>query len=113
MAASVTAMKRAALIAVVVAVAAVIFLTSGPSLDDFHGNDPTGYDACVVYGDTKGAGGSVYRDGAEQAASLGVNAKTSAIRDAIGDGTGDRDGAPVIDDLDAFEDACSEAGYKF
>lgn len=99
--------------AVVVLACALLLAGCGASDYEFSKADPTGYDACQAFAQSRDAGGDFYRDGMDQAATLGVGAKTSGIREAIDDRDGGVDGAPVIPVLDDFEDACKGAGFDF
>jgi hypothetical protein len=105
-------MKRVGVAVAVVVVAILLLTRCGPSEDEFREADADGYAACEAFESAQGAGGEVYHDRIGRAADLGAAASTPEIQDAVLDET-ERDGAPVIDDLDAFEDACSGAGYDF
>ena len=105
-------MRRVFIVVALVVVVVIALRSCGPASDDFREADSTGYDACAAFESAQGAGGEVYHDRIGQAADLGAAAETPEIQDAVLDET-ERDGAPVIDDLDAFEDACSDAGYDF
>ena len=65
----------------------------GASSDEFSTADPTGYDACRAFASSRGAGGSVYRDGMDQSANLALEAETVGIRAAVDDRNGGADGA--------------------
>ena len=106
--------RRAALAVAAVAVIVVLLAQPWrPSAQSFRESDPSGYSACTNFEQGDGAGGDVSRTFLGRAASEGLHSTDERIRDAIDDGTGYRQGDPVIDDHGDFRSACKAAGYRF
>lgn len=84
-----------------------------PSSGGFRDSDPHGYEACAAFEYADKAGGDTYHRNITRAAAEGLLSTNDDIRDAIDDGTGERDGAPVIPNLGDFRSACTGAGYRF
>lgn len=109
-------MKRILVALVIVAIALPVgmLIFSGPSESDFALSDPYGHRACRTFDINKKAGGRVFHGGMARAAAAAMLSRTPAILDAVDDGRPpERNGAPVIEDWDEFEDACEAAGYSF
>lgn len=106
--------RRTILVAVVLVVAVVLIAQPWrPSAQSFRESDPRGYSACNDFSQADGAGGDVSRTLLGRAASEGLHSTNDKIRAAIDDGTGYRQGDPVIDDHGDFRSACKAAGYRF
>lgn len=108
MIAAVSTMRPAAVLT-----CALLLAGCGACAGQFREADPTGYDACSAFAQSRGAGGSVRGDALDRAATLGMDAGTSSIREGVDDRDGGTDGAAVIPVLDDFEDACKGAGFDF
>jgi hypothetical protein len=109
--------KIAGIAVVLVLVVAAVYwfgIRPGQRAEAFEESDPAGYQACDLFDEGLRSGGDVSSNLLRESAALGLDAETPAIRDAIDDRNGGRDGVPFYTDgFDPMREACASAGYQF